>query len=100
MNGAHIVMGINDPNPDVAGMNETAPFVGTGVAEYMIHPTKSAFRHWVDTSAVTQSATASSIDITDCHSRCGVSPITFTECSLNVSLQHNVHHTECSLNIH
>lgn len=68
MNGAPIIMGINDPDTTVVGMGTMAPFIGTGVAEYVIDPAVSAFRHWADTSAVTQSVTDSSIDITECFS--------------------------------
>jgi len=64
MNGASIIMAINDPDPDVFGMNATAPFVGTGVQEYVIGMV-SAFRQWSEPAGV-QSATEKAIDVTAC----------------------------------
>jgi len=57
MCGSHIMMGIHDPDPEIFG----APFVGTGVQEYVIDEHLTAFRHWKD-PAPTQSAVSASID--------------------------------------
>ena len=47
MNGASIVMGIYDPDPNVYDPNwDLQTFKGTGVGEYIIDPSNSAFRHW------------------------------------------------------
>merc|ERR1719409_2248383 len=46
-------------------MNRTAPFVGTGVQEYVISQAVSAFRHWAEPASV-QSATDAAIDVTQC----------------------------------
>ena len=62
MNGAHIVMGINDPDPDIFG----APYVGTGVDEYVIHHKLSAFRHW-STPTRPRNITDSAMTVTACH---------------------------------
>ena len=46
MNGAPIVMGVFDPDPNLYGGAHWLNYVGTGVKEYVIHHSLSAFRHW------------------------------------------------------
>ena len=48
MNGAPIVMGAYDPEPNLYGGAAWLNYVGTGVKERVIHHTLSAFRHWKD----------------------------------------------------
>lgn len=63
MNGAPIVMGLNDPDPDIVG----APYIGTGVNEFVIHNHASAFRHW-STPYRDPMLRHERMLITDCHS--------------------------------
>ena len=46
MNGAHIVMGIYEPTNYYQPNWALQTYKGTGVGEYIIDPTNSAFRHW------------------------------------------------------
>mmetsp|Transcript_1421 Transcript_1421/g.2616 ORF Transcript_1421/g.2616 Transcript_1421/m.2616 type:complete len:577 (+) Transcript_1421:435-2165(+) len=64
MNGAPVVMGVNDPDPDVFG----APYVGTGVDEYQISWYYSAFRHFYDKPFRPTSLTQASMNISSCFS--------------------------------
>ena len=67
MNGASIVMGIYDPDPNVYDPNwDLQTFKGTGVGEYIIDPSNSAFRHWK--TETHDNLAEKNIDIGDCYS--------------------------------
>ena len=67
MYGASIVMGIYDPDPNVYDPNwDLQTFKGTGVGEYIIDPSLSAFRHWK--TETHDNLAAKNIDIGECYS--------------------------------
>ena len=67
MNGAHIVMGIYDPDPNVYDPSwDLQTFKGTGVGEYIIDPSNSAFRHWQ--TETHNDLAEKKIDISECYS--------------------------------
>lgn len=65
MNGARIVMAINDPDEALCEENNT-PFIGTSVNEFIIDQELTAFRHW-QTPYLPKSLSNSSITVTQCH---------------------------------
>ena len=70
MNGAHIVMGVNDP----AGLDPKDPLVfgapylnGPVIGEYVIAPFASAFRHWSTPHTPAGLADGAEIVVSPCH---------------------------------
>lgn len=67
MNGAHIVMGVYDPDPNLYGGAAWLNYVGTGVKERVIHHKLSAFRHWKE-PYTPAGLVDSAMEVTRCHS--------------------------------
>lgn len=82
MNGAHIVMGVNDPDPDVFG----APYVGTGVHEYIIHDQLTAFRHWSKHYSP-EALTEAEMTVTSCHTSMQFTTKSISGWSLDVTAE-------------
>ena len=83
MNGAHVVFGIHEAPTEADSFG--APYMGSGVSQYTIHPYGSAFRNWNDTQSMGDLANTELVMENNCYTSMTFSTAIIQDWALNLT---------------